>query len=371
MIGKKTWNLFGETDKSRSNDKSIIKYINVGKIKFHYNNGDFKIPNFQRELDNDKINDIKNLIKTRDDLLNFSNQVNPIQIATIQMDNKYTHLVIDGQHRLKALLMLDDSVNDVNFAFYLQLVKDQKEAISKFIGCIKGMDKNYYINEEILINEFKSKIFMNFKDLLIEKYGDYFVKSSKNKYIYKLDDFLIELRDKGFMDIIEENNVDEKYLLKMLEKCNKKFYKKVYHNYQHNKNHFYKTEQDYLDNYDYIFVLKNNNFIEYINDKSQIPNHKLRLIKKTIPKSLRLKVWDKINKDSIKCPIDWCDEIISKDNFDCGHIISEYNKGDISLENLYPICSSCNKEMNCKNWKDYDKISYQLICSLKVNEYLG
>jgi hypothetical protein len=360
MSGNKTWNLFGESDKNRSNDVSKIKYIKLGKIKFHYKNGDFKIPDFQRELDDQKINDIKNLIKNKEDLLNFSNQVNPIQVATIQIENKYTHLIIDGQHRLKALLLLDDSFDDIPFAFYLQLVKDHKEAITKFIGCIKGMDKNYYINEEILLDEFKTKIHSNFRELVKTNYEHCFVKNSSNKYIYKLDDFLVKLRDSGFMDIIEENNVDEKYLFKKLEKYNKKFYNKVYKNhYENSKNHYYKTEQEYLDNYECVFNLKNNNFLEYIVDKSIKPYHKLRLIKSSIPKSLKLKIWTaKINKDTIKCPISWCDEIISKDKFECGHIKSEYNGGSIDFNNLYPICSTCNKEMNCKNWDDFDKESY-------------
>ena len=46
--------------------------------------------------------------------------------------------------------------------------------------------------------------------------------------------------------------------------------------------------------------------------------------------------------------------MIDSFNFECGHIISDYNKGKISLDNLRPICSSCNKSMGRQNWDDFE-----------------
>jgi hypothetical protein len=39
--------------------------------------------------------------------------------------------------------------------------------------------------------------------------------------------------------------------------------------------------------------------------------------------------------------------------FHAGHIISHYNGGAICLDNLLPICSDCNMNMNSENWDDY------------------
>jgi 5-methylcytosine-specific restriction endonuclease McrA len=48
-------------------------------------------------------------------------------------------------------------------------------------------------------------------------------------------------------------------------------------------------------------------------------------------------------------------EVISQTNFDCGHIISEKNGGKVELDNLKPICPSCNSSMGTKNMDDYIK----------------
>ena len=75
--------------------------------------------------------------------------------------------------------------------------------------------------------------------------------------------------------------------------------------------------------------------------------------KQTIPKPLRAEVWRKDNTTlDAKCPI--CKRnIISADNFECGHIISEHDGGKTQLSNLTAICSSCNKSMGTKNMNDF------------------
>lgn len=46
-------------------------------------------------------------------------------------------------------------------------------------------------------------------------------------------------------------------------------------------------------------------------------------------------------------------ELISKNNFDCGHVISEKNGGKVELSNLKPICRSCNSSMATNNMNDF------------------
>ena len=42
-------------------------------------------------------------------------------------------------------------------------------------------------------------------------------------------------------------------------------------------------------------------------------------------------------------------------NFSCGHIIAEANGGELKLDNLKPICGSCNSSMNTCNMNDFIK----------------
>ena len=40
-------------------------------------------------------------------------------------------------------------------------------------------------------------------------------------------------------------------------------------------------------------------------------------------------------------------------NFSCGHVIAEANGGELKLNNLKPICMSCNSSMGTQNMDSY------------------
>ena len=82
---------------------------------------------------------------------------------------------------------------------------------------------------------------------------------------------------------------------------------------------------------------------------------KVKTKKKTIPVTLKRKVWSKwIGEDKGK---DFCCccklTEISQLNFSCGHIISEFNGGELKIDNLKPICTSCNSSMGTQNMDEY------------------
>jgi 5-methylcytosine-specific restriction endonuclease McrA len=69
--------------------------------------------------------------------------------------------------------------------------------------------------------------------------------------------------------------------------------------------------------------------------------------KDTISKALREQVWIKHagRVFECKCPTEWCQNMISVFDFESGHDIPESKGGQTSVENLFPICSRCNKGM--------------------------
>jgi|694.fasta_scaffold08949_5 hypothetical protein len=83
--------------------------------------------------------------------------------------------------------------------------------------------------------------------------------------------------------------------------------------------------------------------------------------KQRIPKPLRSEVWRKNNKTlDTECPI--CKRnIISADNFECGHIISEHDGGKTELPNL--------KAINCYSYElvRIDTFVLKLIFKTKVS----
>ncbi len=77
--------------------------------------------------------------------------------------------------------------------------------------------------------------------------------------------------------------------------------------------------------------------------------------KKSIPLTLKRKVWAKWigeNIGKIKCP---CCKLtdITQMSFSCGHIIPESQGGQLTVDNLRPICTSCNSSMNTQNMHDF------------------
>lgn len=76
-----------------------------------------------------------------------------------------------------------------------------------------------------------------------------------------------------------------------------------------------------------------------------------------IAQSLRTAVWNKyIGKRYIKyyC-FAGCGNIIRRNNFQCGHIQAESVGGPTNIENLRPICKTCNCSMGTENMFSYMK----------------
>lgn len=78
------------------------------------------------------------------------------------------------------------------------------------------------------------------------------------------------------------------------------------------------------------------------------PKQEVRRIK--ISDTKRDEVWRTYISDQLdgKC---FCCKInnISYKNFECGHVISDKNRGKVELRNLRPVCKQCNGKMGSKD----------------------
>jgi len=109
------------------------------------------------------------------------------------------------------------------------------------------------------------------------------------------------------------------------------------------------------------------------NNKSDIIETNVIVVKKEkktkekIPASVKNTLWSNHFDNSIQGNCQCCKtEVISKNNFDCGHIISEKNGGKVHLDNLKPICRSCNSSMGTTNMNDFmTKYGFDNIQKLK------
>ena len=93
-----------------------------------------------------------------------------------------------------------------------------------------------------------------------------------------------------------------------------------------------------------------------ISESDKVKNIKI-IKKKSIPAALKRKVWNKwigseIGKTKCLC----CNlSDIEQLSFNCGHIISEAKGGELKVNNLKPICQSCNSSMGTNNMNEYIK----------------
>jgi 5-methylcytosine-specific restriction endonuclease McrA len=74
-----------------------------------------------------------------------------------------------------------------------------------------------------------------------------------------------------------------------------------------------------------------------------------------IPKKVRTDVWNTFIGPNI--PIHKClcclKTTICMTDFQVGHVVSEHDGGNLNIDNLRPICASCNISMGVTNMKEY------------------
>lgn len=104
-----------------------------------------------------------------------------------------------------------------------------------------------------------------------------------------------------------------------------------------------------------IYSIKHNVRINEI-DLSLFNNERMK-----IPKSIRNEVWKKRNGNVIEGTCFVCKHTLIFDNMECGHIVPHVCKGQITIDNLEPICKTCNRDMGIMNLNEYKSI-------LNINE---
>jgi len=329
--------LKNNTQTYREYQYTFSDFVNILNTKI------FQIPKYQGDINLDKVKEMIFSYKNNPDFFYFKNKI----VLTYIPSKENNIYIMDGQHRIELIkYLVNNNYNDIiNICCYI--IEDEE----KMRLLYEELNKDSYKNHSyVFLDDFSKNLHKKFIEYLEKDYSMYFEKKQKkDAYKKTLTEFLNELSDKDYL--LQFNSFND--LKTDFESANFTFnwlinYKDLINN---NEKIFYKDEQDSVKN-GVVFTLKNNNFCDYLINRNVKPQHKLKKEKKRITKKLKKEVWLKEfgNKKEGKCPYKNCKNLIYYHDYSCGHVISEYNGGETSINNLRPMCYGCNNKLGKRNW---------------------
>jgi hypothetical protein len=132
------------------------------------------------------------------------------------------------------------------------------------------------------------------------------------------------------------------------------------------KQRFFISQVDFTKHYveesecitsNFILPLTLCNFIPYLHDTTILPEYhgKNKPIPKTISLTLKTQVWAThvgIEHGTTICPV--CKvRTIEQISFHCGHVKAKSKGGQNTIDNLRPICQSCNSSMGTTDMEEF------------------
>lgn len=289
-------------------------------------------PPYQTDLSIEKVTQ---MIQSYNNHPEFGRFKNTIVFAVRMTGPKLTYLV-DGQHRMDLLRQVN-----VHYSFTVLFypIKTDDEMRQLF------REMNYDSHKNLAYISLGTDAARIVDDLIEHYTTKPFTKTKKDtSRLYTLRVF-VELISEYITDF---SNITE--LIEDLETKQKLFIQTL------DFTHSYSEECDCIEA-GFIMPIKECNFIDYLKNPFVEPyyNGKGKTILKTIPLSLKKMVWDHhigMNFGKVNCPV--CKtQPIFQISFHCGHIIAKRNGGLNTVENLKPICQSCNSSMGTTNMNEF------------------
>lgn len=291
----------------------------------------YEIPKCQRPLNKERLDILKNNIN-----LKF-NPITPVYFCVL--NNK--RYIIDGAHRLKCyssnelikkrkIPIIDIYVNNEDEIFeYFKLINDTMVL------------NDIYIDS----NENKKDIINNVYTYFIEKYPNTFKHKGKRRPYLDNNEFLNQLNE-----IYEDKEIkNSNQLIELIENLNEVYSK---------KDCDWFASKGKAQNKNLLDIVVKNNCLYIGMCKLDWPNHLNDIPESNKETNITLgfkqSIWNRYCGDVYKRPCLCCNtNEISVFNFECGHILSRKNGGLITMDNIVPICSFCNKSMGATHMFTY------------------
>lgn len=312
------------------------------------------IPYNQRISDDDKIDEIVKYQENHKSRKDFYNFLGAINFHYCLEDNKY--YLVDGQHRFGAIKKIAENFNDFEVTIEVVVINKKEELL-----------ENYnLINKNTPLPELSENIDVLTHKLIFQHFEKQFKKIwtlttrprrpnlNKNQFQEAISYLIERLKNNDhnyYINLIADHNtrVSKWNIDRIGNMKNLKDPEKTLDTCRENGcflGLFPHTTDEY--HYRWVMDIIRNETGEEI----KIPKKKG---KKAIPKIIRNGVWNKyVGKERGCGDCLVCGETkIYQSVFTAGHVISEYNGGKIVIENLRPICSTCNLSMGTRNMADF------------------
>jgi hypothetical protein len=342
-----------------SNRKGVLIILTFDEIKHIIENplsNRLEIPLIQSDLDEDKVEQIYSCYLKNNSFF-LSKMI--LTIAYLEDDTKKEFYLIDGQHRVNAIIKLvsDEKIND-HVIISFQKIDSIAEVQELFCELNKDSVHNAS-NVEKTVTE-RMKIFEIKKHIKSSWAPCFSTTKSTATHFYTIDEFVSILDEIGYFDnFITNSEIDFDGFIKDLDMNQKIFFKKIKYLEDVTEDKYYKMEISMIKDNKNMMASKHNNFVSFLCYNHE-PYHENRGTRIKFTKEQRKNIWKKEfkNKNYGKCPIFGCKNELRNNvpyGFHVGHIKSLKHKGINDESNLRPICASCNHDMGVSDWDEYNE----------------
>lgn len=338
-----------------ANNSCVHKYVLVNNLIAAYKKQLLKIPDFQRIVNDSAVQEISDKIsKDRDWLFIQGN----FTCCYIENCEQIVIFLIDGQHRLKAILKLfDDGYNFDQMMINIIFVKCKSKTDIEQIFRDKNKNTPMELHYIDFDNHVIRGIIFQIKNYLLEKYKDAFKKTiTKNDSNHlSIDEFIRIFTTDRIKEYLDANNQDVDALIVQIDTANTMAKDQLYEFNKQNIRQLYMKDIDYKRAVEKDFYLPYKQVIssEFIFGEDDVIIEQIQKYKKKqIDAKMRDLLWRHyFTTYDGHCYI--CNYKITSCSFEAGHIVAEAMGGRTVLGNLRPICKACNNCMKTQNMDTY------------------
>lgn len=320
-------------------------------------------PDCQRAVDPDQINKIYEYQIRHFEKYNEFFFANPIIIGCISntigvstnscIEDKY--YIIDGQHRISCIRRLSNNSKypRITFPCSILYIDDENELDEKYMA----INQNKPVPLPTNIEDWKN--FTKYVEDYLVHFRAYYSPSDKPQSPNFNKDVLLKYINKN--NIAQKLNCNYSIFIEEMKTLNN-YYRETYSISLapfFNSMKIEKCIKKQPDN-PYMFGLfRHNEWIDFILYKIEnkceyetIEHTPTDYKRPKIKKHVKMEIWKKRN-NAIDGVCYCCNESLSFQNMEAGHVVAHFKGGKTILSNLEPICGSCNGDMGIQDLESY------------------